>query len=63
MLQSLIDYSQKYVEGEVTLKLYKGSVKAVARKSNLGPPIQKSKSHLKMIMGFIIKVMQQVLLI
>ena len=23
MLQSLIDYSQKYVEGEVTLKLYK----------------------------------------
>ena len=35
MLQSLIDYSQKYVEGEVTLKLYKGSVKAVARKSKL----------------------------
>ena len=35
MLQSLIDYSQKHVEGEVTLKLYKGSVKAVARKSKL----------------------------
>ena len=35
MLQSLIDYSQKNVEGEVTLKLYKGSVKAVARKSKL----------------------------
>ena len=35
MLQSLIDYSQKYVEGKVTLKLYKGSVKAVARKSKL----------------------------
>ena len=35
MLQSLIDYSQKNVEGEVTLKLYKGSVKAVARESKL----------------------------
>ncbi len=35
MLQSLINYSQKHVEGEVTLKLYKGSVKAVARKSKL----------------------------
>ena len=35
MLQSLIDHSQKHVEGEVTLKLYKGSVKAVARKSKL----------------------------
>ena len=35
MLQSLIDFSQKNVEGEVTLKLYKGSVKAVARKSKL----------------------------
>ena len=35
MLQSLIDYSQKHVEGEVTLKLYKGSVKSVARKSKL----------------------------
>ncbi len=35
MLQSLIDYSQKYVEGEVILKLYKGSVKTVARSSKL----------------------------
>lgn len=35
MLQSLIDYSQKHVEGEVTLKLYKGSVKSVARESKL----------------------------
>ena len=35
MLQSLIDYSQKHVEGEVTLKLYKGSVKSVARQSKL----------------------------
>ena len=35
MLQSLINYSQKHVEGEVTLKLYKGSVKSVARKSKM----------------------------
>ena len=35
MLQSLINYSQKNVEGEVTLKLYKGSVKSVARKSKM----------------------------
>ena len=35
MLQTLIDYSQKHVEGEVTLKLYKGSVKSVARQSKL----------------------------
>ena len=33
MLQSLINYSQKYVEGEVTLKLYKGSVRSIARQS------------------------------
>ncbi len=33
MLQSLINTSQKYVEGEVTLKLYKGSVKSIARQS------------------------------
>ena len=34
MLQSLINTSQKYVEGEVTLKLYKGSVRSIARQSN-----------------------------
>ena len=33
MLQSLINTSQKYVEGEVTLKLYKGSVRSIARQS------------------------------
>ena len=33
MLQSLINISQKYVEGEVTLKLYKGSVRTIARQS------------------------------
>ena len=33
MLQSLINYSKKYVEGEVTLKLYKGSVRSIARQS------------------------------
>ena len=33
MLQSLINSSQKYVEGEVTLKLYKGSVRSIARQS------------------------------
>ena len=35
MLQSLIDYSQKHVEGEVTVKLYRGNVKTVARKSKM----------------------------
>ena len=34
MLQSLINTSQEYVEGEVTLKLYKGSVRSIARQSN-----------------------------
>ena len=33
MLQSLINTSQKYVEGEVTLKLYKGSGRSIARQS------------------------------
>ncbi len=33
MLQALIDKSQENVEGEVTLKLYKGSVSVVGRKS------------------------------
>ena len=33
MLQSLINTSQKYVEGEVTLKLYKGSARSIARQS------------------------------
>ena len=33
MLQSLINTSQKYVEGEVSLKLYKGSVRSIARQS------------------------------
>ena len=33
MLQSLINTSQEYVEGEVTLKLYKGSVRSIARQS------------------------------
>ncbi len=33
MLQALIDNSQKYVSGEVTLKLYKGSASVIARNS------------------------------
>lgn len=33
MLQALIDKSQEHVDGEVTLKLYKGSVNVVARSS------------------------------
>ena len=33
MLQALIDKSQEHVEGEVTLKLYKGNVIVVGRKS------------------------------
>ncbi len=33
MLQALIDNSQKYVSGEVTLKLYKGSASIIARNS------------------------------
>lgn len=33
MLQALIDKSQERVEGEVTIKVYKGSVSVVARKS------------------------------
>ena len=34
MLQALIDKSQEHVEGEVTLKLYKGNVIVVGRKSS-----------------------------
>lgn len=34
MLQSAIDNTQKYVEGEVRLKLYKGNVTVVGRKSD-----------------------------
>ncbi len=33
MLQALIDKSQEFVAGEVTLKLYKGSANVVARTS------------------------------
>ena len=33
MLQALIDKSQEHVEGEVTLKLYKGNVIVIGRKS------------------------------
>ena len=33
MLQALIDKSQEHVEGTVRLKLYKGSVRIVGRKS------------------------------
>jgi argininosuccinate synthase len=33
MLQALIDKSQEYVEGEVTLKLYKGNVMTIGRES------------------------------
>jgi argininosuccinate synthase len=33
MLQALIDKSQEHVEGMVRLKLYKGSVRVVGRKS------------------------------
>ena len=34
MLQALIDESQLFVEGEVTLKLYKGSAVVIARQSS-----------------------------
>jgi len=34
MLQAAIDYSQSKVEGEVTLKLYKGNVILTARSSS-----------------------------
>ena len=33
MLQALIDKSQEHVEGTVRLKLYKGSLRVVGRKS------------------------------
>ena len=33
MLQALIDKSQTYVSGEVTIKLYKGSASVIARTS------------------------------
>ena len=33
MLQALIDTSQEFVSGEVTLKLYKGSASVIARTS------------------------------
>jgi argininosuccinate synthase len=33
MLQALIDKSQEYVSGEVTVKLYKGSANVIARSS------------------------------
>ena len=35
MLQAAIDKSQEYVEGEVTLKLYKGNVMVTGRKSQM----------------------------
>ena len=34
MLQALIDKSQEHVEGEVTLKLYKGNVMVTGRESD-----------------------------
>ena len=34
MLQAAIDLSQKHVEGEVTLKLYKGNVIVTGRESD-----------------------------
>jgi argininosuccinate synthase len=34
MLQAAIDQSQKHVEGEVTLKLYKGNVMVTGRESD-----------------------------
>jgi argininosuccinate synthase len=34
MLQALIDKSQEHVEGEVTLKLYKGNVMVIGRESD-----------------------------
>ena len=34
MLQAAIDLSQKHVEGEVTLKLYKGNVMVIGRESD-----------------------------
>ncbi|MBM2575274.1 argininosuccinate synthase [Jannaschia sp. Os4] len=35
MLQALIDRSQEHVSGEVTVRLYKGSVRTIARRSDL----------------------------
>jgi argininosuccinate synthase len=34
MLQALIDKSQEHVDGEVTLKLYKGNVMVIGRESD-----------------------------
>jgi argininosuccinate synthase len=34
MLRALIDKSQEHVEGEVTLKLYKGNVMVIGRESD-----------------------------
>jgi argininosuccinate synthase len=34
MLQAAIDLSQRHVEGEVTLKLYKGNVMVIGRESD-----------------------------
>ena len=34
MLQTMIDQSQKYVNGTVRVKLYKGSISIAGRKSN-----------------------------
>ena len=34
MLQAAIDHSQRHVEGEVTLKLYKGNVMVIGRESD-----------------------------
>ena len=42
MLQALIDKSQEHVEGTVRLKLYKGHVRVVGRKS---PKILYSLAH------------------
>jgi len=33
LLQQMIDYSQRHVNGEVRIKLYKGSVSVVGRRS------------------------------
>jgi len=34
MMQQMIDYSQRHVNGDVRVKLYKGNVSVVGRRSN-----------------------------
>lgn len=60
MLQALIDKSQEYVNGTVRLKLYKGSVSVVGRKSDDSLFDEKSRL-LKMMLVLMIRKTQKVL--